>query len=407
MADRIKFTDATVKALKPTGKWPRETYDAALPGFGVRTMPSGIKTWLLTYQRPGETRRTKVSLGNVETLTLAKARQKAMKLKVQLEAGTDPAEVRREERREKKTARLTFGWLAEGYIKRECPKLRRGSEVESIIRRELLPHWKHRRTDSLRKRDVRDRTKALIDDGKPAAAHRLNEVAKRLFAYAEEEGELDLNPMLGLKAPTKKEPRQRILSHDELKALWIASSELGYPFGPMYQLLMLSGQRREEVAGLQRSELDLDAMKLTLPPERNKSKRTHIVPLSPAAVELLAEQPEWTEGDYVFTTTAGARPVSGFSKAKARLDEESGVTDWRVHDIRRTVRTELARLGVVDLVAERVINHGPRGLAAVYDQYGYLDEKRAALNLWAAELRRIIEPEPDNVIELPQQESVG
>ena len=133
-----RLTAAAVEKLKPHPKWPREVYDAALPGFGIRIMPSGVKTWLLKYQRPGSTRRTKLSLGNIANMTLASARAKAAELQAEIAKGADPAAVKRTEHTERKAARITFGWIAESYIKRECPRLARGKEVESTIRRELF-----------------------------------------------------------------------------------------------------------------------------------------------------------------------------------------------------------------------------------------------------------------------------
>ncbi len=131
-----------------------------------------------------------------------------------------------------------------------------------------------------------------------------------------------------------------------------------------------------------------------------KSARVHIVPLSKPAVQIIASLPRYIGGPYVFTTTSGRRPVSGFSKMKIRLDGTAKITDWRLHDLRRTGRSEMARLKVDDVVAERVLNHGPRGLAKVYNVYQYIDEKSAALNLWARELKKITAPSKAEVVRL-------
>ena len=151
---------------------------------------------------------------------------------------------------------------------------------------------------------------------------------------------------------------------------------------------------------MQWPEIDLDKAQWTIPAERSKSKRAHIVPLSKPAVQIIKSLPRYVGGPYVFTSTEGKRPVSGFSKMKVQLDKAAKVKDWRLHDLRRTGRSEMARLKVDDVVAERVLNHVPRGLAKVYNQYQYLDEKREALNLWARELRKITRPSKGEVVKL-------
>ena len=151
---------------------------------------------------------------------------------------------------------------------------------------------------------------------------------------------------------------------------------------------------------MQWQEVDLNKAQWTLPAERSKSERAHIVPLSKPAVQIIKSLPRYLGGPFVFTTTEGRRPVSGFSKMKLVLDKAAKVTDWRLHDLRRTGRSEMARLKVDDIVAERVLNHVPRGLAKVYNRYGYLDEKREALDLWARELRKITRPAKGAVVKL-------
>ena len=201
-------------------------------------------------------------------------------------------------------------------------------------------------------------------------------------------------------APVEKRPRGRDLKHPEMKRLWAACEATPYPFGPLVELLALTLQRRSEVAEMQWPEIDLDKAQWLIPAERSKSKRAHIVPLSKFAVQIIGNLPRYLGGPYVFTTTEGKRPVSGFSKMKSRLDDAAKVTDWRLHDLRRTGRSEMARLKVDDVAAERVLNHVPRGLAKVYNQYQYLDEKREALNLWGRELWKITKPSKGEVVNL-------
>lgn len=183
------------------------------------------------------------------------------------------------------------------------------------------------------------------------------------------------------------QPRERVLSDDELRRVWRATDD-GAPFHRLVRVLLLTGQRRSEVAGMQWCELAKrdGAWLWTVPAARFKSGQAHMVPMTDAAMRL----PERQHGPFVFSTTGGKRPFSGYGRALARLHKASGTAAWSLHDARRTLRTRLAALQVPDNVAELVIGHGKRGLARVYDQHRYLPEMRSALDRWAAELARIV-----------------
>src|SRR5262249_6660420 len=192
-------------------------------------------------------------------------------------------------------------------------------------------------------------------------------------------------------------------------ALWQSSERLGYPFGPLYKLLLLTGARKSEVAGAHWQEFDLDKKVWTVPPERFKSNASHLVPLSNQALTVIEALPRFTKGDHLFPTTLGEKRVTAFSKAKLQLDKlmveqlGSSAPPWVIHDIRRTVRTRLASLRVPDLVADMVIGHGRKGLQRVYEQHTYETEIREALELWAARLRDIVTPPPENVVKLKKE----
>ena len=207
------------------------------------------------------------------------------------------------------------------------------------------------------------------------------------------------------KSSARKRARTRVLTDDELRALWKASESLGYPYGPLFQMLALTGQRKSEVAEARWSEFDLAKRLWEIPAERMKSDAGHAVPLSDDAVRILESLPRFTKGDYLFSGSYGQGPVNGFSKNKRALDarmraELQQLPPFVIHDIRRTMRTGLSALPVPDLVRELVIAHSKPGLHRVYDRHAYLDEKRHALDLWAKRLRDIIEPAPANVVAL-------
>jgi integrase len=203
----------------------------------------------------------------------------------------------------------------------------------------------------------------------------------------------------------KKTERLRVLTDAELSAYVRAADRLGYPFGPLFMLLVLTGQRLTEVSDARWREFDLKAKIWTVPPERFKSDAVHLVPLTGDMIALLESLPRFEGGDFLFSTTFGKKPVAGFSKAKSRLytaiEAEIGeFPNFVNHDVRRTVRTRLSGLKVPAAVAEMVIGHGKKGLARVYDQHEYLDEMRKALEAWNGRLRSITTPPPENVISL-------
>ena len=395
------LTDPGIAKIGRAPKGKRvERFDAGAPGLALRITDNGVKSWSAYYRLNGAHKRA--TIGPWPAVGVAKARERAREIKDQAKAGIDPKQAREaEQEANEDEAPGTFGAVAERYIKRECPRLKRGWEVERIIRRELMPAWRDRSIVELRKRDAIRLTDALVDAGKPAAAHRLHEIIRRIGRWAARRDEIDLNPFSNMDPPAPKVIRDRYLKPDEIKAVWEAWDAAAYPFGPLGKMLLATAQRLNECARMQWPEIDRDNAVWIIPPERTKSGRETEVPLSSLALEILDALPRFTEGEYVFTTTSGERPVSGFSRAKARTDNLSGVSGWRLHDLRRTARTGLAEIGVPQIVAEKVLNHAERNvLVATYDRHEYADEKRDALERWASRLRAILEPPPDNVIAL-------
>ena len=200
-------------------------------------------------------------------------------------------------------------------------------------------------------------------------------------------GTIEASPVANLKAPTKEVARDRVLTDDELSACWNSAVSEGYPFAHFVQILILTGQRRGEVAKMRWSELDLEKGLWTLPGKRAKNAMTHIVPLAPMAIDILKSTPRFLNSEFVFTTT-GTTPISGFGRLKARIDASMppDIEDWRFHDLRRTMATNMAMLRIQPHVIEAVLNHKNgvvSGVAAVYNRHAYIDEKREALTAWA------------------------
>jgi integrase len=371
----------------------------------------GLKTFILIARYPGSTNPTRRALGEYPSLSLEKARERARDWRALIRKGNDPkAEEERQRRLELRKQETTFAAVAEDYIDRHVKGQRKAKDTEREIRKELIDFWGERPITSIMREDVIFLIEGIARRPAPYTAHIVLGHVRSLFNWAINRGAygLETSPCDRIKPAAligAKEPRQRVLNDAEIAAVWRGTETMGYPFGPLYQLLMLTGARKNEVAGAKWGEFDLNKKIWTVPPERFKSNASHLVPLSDQAVSILEALPRFTKGAHLFTTTYGEKPISGFSKGKDRLDrlvkEDIGTSPpWVTHDIRRTVRTRLASLRVSDLVAEMVIGHGRKGIQRVYDQHTYEAEMREALELWAGRLRDIVSPPPTNLVRL-------
>jgi integrase len=414
------FTDRTLLALKPQSKeytvWDD---DEARPGFGVRVSPKGMRTFFLAARYPGSRSSGRRRLGRYPRLPLAAARRKADEWLELIAKGIDPeAEIRRQledaeraKRSEKLKTENSVPARAEEYLgRRNVKEQRQYGETARILRRELVKPWQDRLLNDISRRDVIDLIEGIDSRGSPAMARNTLTVAKLFFEWAEDKEYVTASPAAGIRSDKllgEKKPRRRLLSDDEIRAFWKATARLGYPYQPLYRLLLLTGVRLREGAEAQWSEFQFDERRWLIPPDRFKSEAVHIVPLTAPVVELINALPAFGEADrYLFSTTSGRLPVSGFSKAKAKVDilmaEElsEAPAPWVIHDLRRVVRSKLASLKIPDTVAEMVLGHGKRGLQRTYDLHQYEPELREALELWASKLRDITEPPPKNVVKM-------
>jgi integrase len=408
----VNLTDLKVKSLKPDPGGEYIQGDTQVPGFGIRVRPSGKHAYIVMKRLPGDTKPTRVTLGRVGEITIQEARERARGAVAAVRQGVDVNRAKREAvagRRAQRVAAATvradtgyspdtFGELATRYIERECTRLARGAEIERVIRRELLPELGTRPLTELRRRDLNGIVDAIIDSGRPSAAHKVREVGKRITSWADNEELIERDPFEGGKNPVRRRDRARALSTDEITALWQAWETMAAPMGAFMRLALVTGQRRTEIATLEWAEIDLGARLWTIPAAKSKNRLAHLVPLSSLAVEILEGLPG-IDGRFIFSTRAGTH-ISGFSKAKSRAAALSGVAAWRLHDLRRTMATRLAELGVPHPVVSKALNHSPRGVmgvTSIYNRYEYLDERREALERWAQRIRDIVDPPPGNV----------
>jgi integrase len=417
---RTVLTDARLRALKPMPSGQRyEVLDAIVPGLIVRVSGKGKRTFMLKDRFPGSPFQTRRAIGEYGAVTLEKAREVAREWHAMLAQGIDPGEVKRRDAASRHES--GFSAVAELFIKQRLSDQRRGGAVASDLRRNAMAKWRDRPIASITRQDV----VALIDSlsDRPAQAHNTFANLRVLFNWAIARGAsgLEYAPTDRLKPKDlvgkPKAFRQRVLSDAEIGALWRAADTEGYPSGSIVQLLLLTGLRRSEAAEARWREFHPDFVKLlrgaeepidwaavsddvkllTIPPERFKAGSSHLVPLADATCRLLERLPRFSEGDYVFTTTAGRGPVKGFTVPKRRMDRMTtaelgeAAPGWVLHDLRRTVRTRLSELRVSTEIAEMVVGHAKRGIERVYNQWGALAEQREAVTLWAERLQLIVE----------------
>lgn len=363
----------------------RVWWDSELPGFGYR-LRGKRGTWVIRPPRSGG-KSSLVTIGSAAVVDIIEARKAAHKQLAQAALGEHPREARRAQRM---PAATTVAEAFERYMA-DAEKRMRPSTYANL-RTHLRQHWVGLHAmpvASVRRADVAAQLRQIAQgpEGRPArpqAALRARRTLSTVFAWCIGEGLCEANPVSLTNAPAQEIRRERVLTEAELTAVWRACPPVD-DFGRIVRLLILTGQRRDEVAGIHWEEIDLDAALWRLPANRTKNKRPHEVPLSPQAVVILADAPRVAGRTYAFGSGSG--PFSGFSKAKGKLDARVAIAEpWRIHDLRRTAATGMARLGASVEAVEKALNHTSgtfRGIVGVYQRHDYAAEKRRALHTWA------------------------
>ncbi|WP_459868770.1 tyrosine-type recombinase/integrase [Halomonas shantousis] len=386
---RTRLTAAAVSKLPPPDSGRKEVYDAEVPGLTLRITASGVRSWSFTYRKNNKSRR--LTLGQYPGVSLKLARERARDARASVQRGEDPVEDKKEKERER--TRNGFDACARDFVEKYCkPNLKTWKKIDSCFERFAIPAFGDRPVKEIRRRDIVD----LLDKvaaKTPGQAHHLRAFLSKMFKWLLEREIVEVNPVVGTAPRHKAQPRSRVLSEAEIVALWKATERLGGPFGACTRVLLLTGVRRDEASYLRWDELDGDFAKL--PASRMKGGRDFKVPLSATAKDIVASMPAL--GDYVFTTN-GRSPISGWSKAKTRLDEYMGeelgesVPDWRLHDLRRTLASGLAMLGVRSEVIKRALGHAASAndvTAVHYLWHNYDTEALEAVQVWAGHIEKI------------------
>jgi integrase len=410
---RRTLNDRIIRALKPAKAGQRhEIWDALVPGLGVRVTDRGTKSFVLVTRYPGSDNPARRALGGYGELTLEQARTKARRWLELVGRGVDPhVEIERQRLAEQRKQAGTFANLAEAFIREKLSTERRGRDAELHLRNEFIPRWGKRPVGDITADDVGE----IINEVKtraPYMAHALLATVRRLYKWASTPGRgygIVSSPCYNISAKAligEKRPRTRVLTDPEIRAFVHACNQLGYPYGSIGLMLLYTGARHREVSQAPWSEFELTKKTWTIDQARFKSNVEHVVPLTDDALTLLGGLPRFRRGEHVFSTTFGEKPTMIADKVKARLDAlmQAALADklkpWRIHDLRRTVRSHLSALRIPDHVAEMVLGHGRQGLQRTYDQHRYEAEIREALTLWAARLRDIVEQPPPNVVKM-------
>lgn len=425
-----KLTDLFVERVKPPASGRIEFFDAAFGSLALRVTAGGHKSWSLFYRAGGRLRR--FTLGNYPAFKPADARRKSSRILEKVGQGVDPLAEKKAQRYARTPEQETFAALVQDYLERYAKKNTAAStyaETKRILEGDDLKAWQKRPLASITRRDVIEVIDTIASRAEVQANRTLAKL-KAVFNWAVEKDRITVSPIKDVKPPNKEEARDRVLSDDEIRWFWTACDATGWPFGPMDQLLLLTAQRRDEVAGMEWDEIDFEKATWSMPRGKAKNRRAHAVHLSAPALAILRSLPR-VGNRYVFTTT-GKTPVSGFSRAKRRLDKDMekarraalnlpledddyrramnifagkplpvGIKPWIVHDLRRTASTGMAKLKIEPHVVDKILNHANgeiSGVAAVYNRFEYLEERQTALDAWGRYVIRLVTEEASNVI---------
>jgi integrase len=405
-----RLTDLTIERFPAAAEGTRDEHlDAAVPGLKLRVTDTGAKSWSLLYRHRGRLRR--LTLGTFPRVTTKAAHDLARAAFRQLTAGTDPAEAKRQAREQADEEKeLTVAAAVTRWLEQEISQRRPSTQAEwhRIMDRDVLPRLGKRPLASITKRDVLALVDKIVERGAGVHANHTLMRLRRFFNWAIEKDLLAVSPAAGVKPPTIERSRDRVLTDDELAAFWHATDKLRDPYGALFRFLALTGQRRDECGELRWSEVDLDGRVWVIPSHRFKSDREHRVSLSDAALDVLRAIPRIAGSDLVFSNN-GRTAVSSFSRAmddaRQLMTEELGTVPERLtlHDLRRTITSGLARLGIAPHIADKILGHtvgaiGP--VASIYQRFQFADERAAALECWGRFVLLLAAPTPTAAIAL-------
>lgn len=382
----VNLTDRKIKSIKPT-RARVEYLDKTVPGLALRVTPNGSKTWTVRYRHRGRLRR--MTLGNTNAVTLATARERVRDLLSKASQGADPAT----EKQDGRTAE-TITDLANLYIEKHAkPKKRSWKADRNLLDHKVLPTWRHRAIADITRADVRLLVEGVAEAGAPVVANRVAALLSKVFAFALDRDLVAASPAIRIPRPGQETQRDRVLTEDELRALWTAFERLDPAMQAFYKLRLLTAQRGGEVAGMRWPDVDLEAGWWTIPATSAKNKLAHRVPINRTAGAILATLLATADEDAVYVLGAKARRPGQGARGRRQQSEAAatfGIDDFRGHDLRRTAASMMASGGIPRLTISKILNHVERSITAVYDRHSYDAEKAAALTWWDVKLAGIL-----------------
>jgi integrase len=386
---KIKLTPAFVMNAPPPEHGDRVVYwDEVLPGFGLMVTAKGRRSYVVQYRANGISRRLTFKHESTGGLSLDKARREAKAVIGSVTKGGDPLT---ERRRQAQAAENTLRSVAEEFLARAGAKHRSKDRRRADLERLVFPTLGARQIGDIRRSEITRLLDKISDERGPVMADSALSSLRTIMNWHESRSD-DFNSPIkrGMSRTSAVERRrQRILTDDEIRAVWGAAEAQPSTFGRLLQFLLLTAARRNEAARMARSELS--GGEWTIPQDRYKTGLELLIPLSPAALRILQKTPK-IGGKFVFTND-GKRPLSGFSALKVSFDAQCSVKDWTIHDLRRTARSLMSRAGVSADHAERCLGHVMGRIRGTYDRHEYVDEKRHAFEALAGLIDRILDPQ--------------
>ncbi len=378
-----RLTHRSIESLS-AGKWMTDYWDDRLEGFALRVSPhSDRRTFIVRYTLKG--RRRRVTLGAYPTLSLADARERAREILGAVARGEDPQSKKKAERQA-----MTFGELAEIYVERHAKvKKRRWREDERVINVDLLPHWKGRKAKNIKRGDAVELLDGIVERGAPIMANRTRALISKIYNFGIGRDIVEHNPCFGVPMPAKARQRDRVLSEDEIRAVWRALEDEDPVMAATFKMRLVTAQRGVEVLTMRWKDIDGD--RWTIPAEVSKNGLAHGVPLSQQARALLAElRPKTGFSPWVFESQRKpGTHISAVQKAGYRIAKAADI-EFVPHDLRRTAATFMTSMGISRLVVSKILNHVETGVTAIYDRHSYDEEKREALERWGRTLAGIV-----------------
>jgi len=389
----MRLTDSKVKSLKPK-KARYIVWEEGATGLGVRISPADRKSFIFMYRFDGKPRM--MTLGPYPKLKLVSARLKVAQAKARLSQEVDPGQELIESKEAVRGAHSVKALIDEYIEKWAKPRKRSWKEDDRILRKDVQPVWGRKKAETIKRRDIVLLLDEIVDRGAPIQANRTLAVIRKMFNFALSRGILEQSPCVQIPAPAKENQRDRVLSNDEIKALWLSLDDAGMTkeIQLALKLQIITGQRKGEVAGAEWSDLNLKDGWWTIPKEKSKNDLPHRVPLSPLALKVLKETKELSkESSFLFPSPTKENShitEPAIDRAIRNNRELFDIDHFVPHDLRRTVASQITAMGIPRLTVSKILNHVESGVTAVYDRHSYDKEKRVALEKWSKRLEKIV-----------------